>query len=820
MTDLDVALRLSLINQMRSGAEAAKRDLEGIRAAAERAGKGQSSGAIRAVQTARQLERVEARKTAAVARTSVAYRRQRSELLAGSMAAEHVARRQEVRRAREEARIRREARSMQAAMAATAATARKIEWAPAPDIQLKPRTPRGGAGMVTAAVAAERARLAAEAKAARDGAEKARKDKKRGGGQDAANRAMAAGVGVGFARTFLGGLAAGMGAAGIAEVVRRTVAAAAEDEFERSQLRVSGNLTQEQMEEHRKLLERTARLRGVGTEGSYSTFGTLMDSGWSDKDAAAMTDSVIVFAKANRVATEEATELTSALRNNMKVSSAKEMMTAYDAISRGAKSGKMSAQDLARYLPGVLGGMQRLGEQGQTGVRNTVALLETVSMRLDSSREAAAGFEAVLGKLANPAFIKRAGKLGVNVEKTMRDANKKGVSPLFAVLKEIDRRTKGDPIKLGKLGFSKNEIAFLNAALKLIDETKDKIDDMAKSGGETMKNYKVATDNATEAWKRLSATIGQDAKDLATDVLPGLTRAMDTFTQQLERARTQKAGGEYEAPEDATDEEKAWVEKEKAKAKAIDRALGHYGRTDDVPEDVRKWVDDQREKAKAIDRDWQHRFNQRAGGDYEAPADAPEEVKSWVEREKGKAAAIDRWVRRFFGTEADPSRNSSSRQPLRPDGTPIPTPAPRGDRDIPIPTPAPREWQKIQDMLKGMDKKASDAGQATMDAYKAAMGAGLDATRAIVADAVAQMREMLNFSASPTIVPHVAAAAVAAGGGGGGAPAPGGRGGGGVTVTQHISSPNSRVAAARAMREHNRTVRMAKADALHDTGLA
>ncbi|MGB3831497.1 MAG: hypothetical protein WA975_06505, partial [Mesorhizobium sp.] len=121
MTDLDVALRLSLINQMRSGAEAAKRDLEGIRAAAERAGKGQSSGAIRAAQTARQLERVEARKAAAVARTSVAYRRQRSELLAGSMAAEHVARRQEVRRAREEARIRREARSMQAAMAATAA---------------------------------------------------------------------------------------------------------------------------------------------------------------------------------------------------------------------------------------------------------------------------------------------------------------------------------------------------------------------------------------------------------------------------------------------------------------------------------------------------------------------------------------------------------------------------------------------------------------------------------------------------------------------------------------------------------------------------
>lgn len=814
MTDLDVALRLSLINQMRSGAEAAKRDLEGIRAAAERAGKGQSSGAIRAVQTARQLERVEARKTAAVARTSVAYRRQRSELLAGSMAAEHVARRQEVRRAREEARIRREARSMQAAMAATAATARKIEWAPAPDIQLKPRTPRGGAGMVTAAVAAERARLAAEAKAARDGAEKARKDKKRGGGQDAANRAMAAGVGVGFARTFLGGLAAGMGAAGIAEVVRRTVAAAAGDEFERSQLRVSGNLTQEQMEGHRKLLERTARLRGVGTEGSYSTFGTLMDSGWSDKDAAAMTDSVIVFAKANRVATEEATELTSALRNNMKVSSAKEMMTAYDAISRGAKSGKMSAQDLARYLPGVLGGMQRLGEQGQTGVRNTVALLETVSMRLGDSRETAAGLEGVLGKLANSAFIKRAGKLGVNIEKTMRDANKKGVSPLFAVLKEIDRRTKGDPIKLGKLGFSKNEIAFLNAALKLIDEAKDKIDDMGKSGGETMKNYKVATDNATEAWKRLSATIGQDAKDLATDVLPGLTRAMDTFTQQLERARTQKAGGEYEAPEDATYDEKRWVAEQKRKAGRIDAAAARRFGLPLTPA---------AKEANTWDAYEQYSASRRKGERYSArPVDREERIRRLRE-----LMGPNYWEEGYGEPPALPAPSGSSADGRADDGTPVPTPAPRDRRsrlpegsDIPMPTPAPREWQKVQDMLKGMDKKASDAGQATMDAYKAAMGAGLDATRAMVADAVAQMRAMLNFSASPTIVPQVATAAVAAGSGGGGAPAPGGRGGGGVIVTQHISSPNSRVAAARAMREHNRTVRMAKADALHDTGLA
>lgn len=781
MTDLDVALRLSLINQMRSGAEAAKRDLEGIRAAAERAGKGQSSGAIRAVQAARQLERVEARKTAAVARTSVAYRRQRSELLAGSMAAEHVARRQEVRRAREEARIRREARSMQAAMAATAATARKIEWGPAPDIQLKPRTPR-------------------------ESAEKARKDKKRGGGSDPANRAMAAGVGVGFARTFLGGLAAGMGAAGIAEVVRRTVAAAAEDEFERSQLRVSGNLTQEQMEEHRKLLERTARLRGVGTEGSYSTFGTLMDSGWSDKDAAAMTDSVIVFAKANRVATEEATELTSALRNNMKVSSAKEMMTAYDAISRGAKSGKMSAQDLARYLPGVLGGMQRLGEQGQTGVRNTVALLETVSMRLGDSRETAAGLEGVLGKLANSAFIKRAGKLGVNIEKTMRDANKKGVSPLFAVLKEIDRRTKGDPIKLGKLGFSKNEIAFLNAALQLIDEAKDKIEDMGKSGGETMKNYKVATDNATEAWKRLSATIGQDAKDLATDVLPGLTRAMDTFTQQLERARTQKAGGEYEAPDDATYDEKRWVEEEKRKAAGIDRIAQVIAGRQPSPNVQRDNVWRAYEEYSA---------SRRLGGRYEERAQRAEELK--------KVLGPNPWD----PPETVAPTAPSSRDGRADDGTPVPTPAPRDRRsrlpegsDIPIPTSAPREWQKIQDMLKGMDGKASDAGQATMDAYKAAMGAGLDATRAMVAQAVAQMREMLNFSASPTIVPHVATAAVAAGGGGGGAPPPGGRSGGGVTVTQHISSPNSRIAAARAQREQNRTVRMAMADALHDTGPA
>ncbi len=763
MSNLDVSLRLSLINQMRAGAEAAKRDLDKIRAAADRTSKAQSAGTIRAAQAAQQLERAEMRKAAAVARTSVAYRRQRSEMLAGSMAAEHIARRQEVRQAREAARVRRDARSAQVALAAAASAGRKIEWGPAPDIKLNPRTARsGGGGTVPAAAyfAAERARRAAEAEADSEQAGKKRRGGKGGKGGNGANPALAAGAGAGFARTFAGGLAAGIGAAGLAEAIKRAVAGAAADEYERSQLMVSGNLSPAQMEAHRKLLERTGRRRGIGSQAAYGAFGGLMDAGFSDTEAAAMTDNLVVFAKANRVATEEATSLTAALKMNLKIATSAEMMAAYDILSRRGSKASMSPADLANYLPSSLAKANRLGEQGLTGLRNTVALLQGVRRGVGDSREAFSSFEAMVDQISNPAFIKRAAKFGINIEKTIRDANKKGVSPLLAVLRELDRKTKGDPIKLGKLGLNKNAIAAVVALLKDIPGVLEEIDGMAESGGATMKKYAEATNNATEAWDRLFSHVSGNAKNMAATALPLATWVMNKISEANEERQKQSDN---------------W--KERWRQKVLE---------DNAAQDADKRA---------------HLREKREAARKKADEDLRRRIEPYVP------------AGRDFTDIADPEPQQEA-IPRADDGTPMPTRARRdgfADDGTPMPTPAPRDWLQIQDMLKAMDAQAKEAALSTMDAYKQAMGTGLEQTRTIVASAVAEMRAMLNFTATPTISPRVVTAAPAGGGGGAG---------NSVTVTQNISSPNSRVAAARAKREYNREVRMAMADPLHDMGLA
>lgn len=85
-----------------------------------------------------------------------------------------------------------------------------------------------------------------------------------------------------------------------------------------------------------------------------------------------------------------------------------------------------------------------------------------------------------------------------------------------------------------------------------------------------------------------------------------------------------------------------------------------------------------------------------------------------------------------------------------------------------------------------------------------------------------QMKATLNFTAQPTIAPTFISpgAAPAASAPAGGAPGKQSslQTNTGVKLTQNISSPNSRVAAVRAQREANRSVRMAQSRALGDIG--
>lgn len=775
MSDLNVALRLSLVNQMKSGADAAKRDLQRLKSEAEKLGKTQAGFSPAALRSARQLEMIEAKKAITVERTTAAYRRQRAEMIAGDVAARRIDRAREVRTTRDAARMRREMRSTHTAMAAGLAS-RGIQWSPDGRMFRSSEALRRQRNEVLAAtLAAQRATArglpvaagvvpAGSASVAAAGA---------AGGVAASGKV----AGLSYARAFIGGLGAGIGAAAVGQFVKESIFASADDEFERDQLRVLGNISEKQMEAYRKSLDKTARLRGIGSRGSLGIFGGLMAGGLSSGDAAAMTDNVAIFSKATRSSVEDASAATIALRNNMQIKTAKEIMAAYDAINTGGKAGEFEVADMARHLPSGLAKMSGLGETGISGVRNAVAMLQAIRKGTGTSAEAMTQFEALLSEYTSPTFIKNAGRIGINIEKTMKDAEKNGLSPVFAVLHEIEKKTKGDKFRLGKLMPNTTSAAALRSMLRDMPFVLNLLEEMERSSGSTMEDYATATDNAKESFRRFSSTIIEKSKALAEGALPSITNAMDAMTNAMNGGKTE--AGSFLAE----------LQRLNAGAEQLMKGLrGEAPGQTDILSPVARW------------------FNEIAGKTNQGLfGRAPGQTDILSPLIFGKSDRT-RWDEYMLGRGARP-------QPGR-----RMTLSPREAEDASM-----KELRRLQnsgDLEAIMEEEkqkrldAAAAAKAAMDGYKRALASGLDDARTTIATAVAEFKAMLSFTAGPTISPSVVPV------GAGAAPATQHAGGGGLSVTQNISTSNPRMAARRAQREQNRAVNLALANALHDTGRA
>jgi hypothetical protein len=509
--------------------------------------------------------------------------------------------------------------------------------------------------------------------------------------------------GVGMA--FLGGMGIGVGA-GVGVMAAETLKGAAADEWERDQLRVLGDISEAQMKIHRKALDLAAVRRGVGTQGSYGVFGGLMAGGLSDAGAAAMTDSVIIFAKATKASTEDAARSTVALRNNMGIN-AESMISAYDAIALGGKAGQFEVEDMASSLPSLLAKMSKLGETGESGVRNTVAMAQAIRKTVGSSDEAATNFENMLDKFTSTDFVENARKIGINVEQTMKDAQRKGLSPAFAILQKIAKATKGDPFKISKLVPDRQAAAAIAAVLGDMDFVLKLIGDMENSGGTVMNDYAVATDNASDAWDRFAANVSTQAKGLADVVLPAVTAALNQTSKAMEY---QSSGDPTELLKDASPEAKERYYRSVGQQKALrlwsERTFGLE--PSEFTQDLRQ---------------------QQAYEEYgQTRAQSDADIASAAEVERVRR------LRQQNGQITDLAGNSLDFDRPRRRNIPEPTSRrrdePLASNGIPIPTPRPDIEKAMQDSGRKAEAAAKNTAGAIenilagMDTYSAGLKAG------------------------------------------------------------------------------------------------
>lgn len=355
----------------------------------------------------------------------------------------------------------------------------------------------------------------------------------KGGGSPILNpiSGVMAGAGAGFVSGM--GLAVGGGLGAVGTGAALAVRGASRDEFAADQLRVLGGYSEEQEKVILKTLEKTARERGIGVSGAQNIFGELMAGGLSHTDASAMTDGVSIFAKASQAQVDEAARTTIALRNNMKIRK-EDMMAAYDAMVIGGKAGQFEVRDMAKHAPSIAAKMEALGESGVKGVRNMVALAQAIRTATGTSDEAATNMENLLDKLTSKDFVDNAEEFGINIEKVMTQANEKGLSPVLAVIEEIQKEIGSDKFKLSELVPDRQAKSALIAIMKDLGGVRAQIDAMGGSAGETMRDFEKATDNASTAFDRFGSNVATSVKEKVAPALSIATDAMNALSATME----------------------------------------------------------------------------------------------------------------------------------------------------------------------------------------------------------------------------------------------------------------------------------------------
>lgn len=563
-----------------------------------------------------------------------------------------------------------------------------------------------------------------------------------------------------------GAYLAGAGPAGLAVAGGAAVNAASHDEFTMDQLQATGGFNDAEQKRYQEMLGRSGARRGIGTQGAMGVFGALQAGGLSSDDAARMADDVTVFAKATQSEPEDAANTAVALRNNMGIPADK-MMRAYDAMAVGGKEGQFEVKDMSRQFPSMLAAMSAQGSKGFEGVNLATAMAQSIRRTTGSGDQAKTRFEALLSDLTAPEVVDRAKKMGFDPNKAKQNALKNGDDPVLAMLEGYRKVVGGNEPRFKELFRNSGTYAGLAAVFKDLEEMKGMIGRMEKAEGTVSKDYETSTSNFQSQKDRLASNVGKNIKDEAAPLLPVLTKIMTFVSERLEGARDRETREEVMIRKHFGDQKLAY-------------AYQQYGK-------------DRQEGERGGPSGWERFLWGDAAYDGFSFRDHVRETLGQGPKKLDPAISAPEEIARSGGR---PSRRPSAGDLGESSGK------------IPLPLARPVDLGK--------------AASASMGAYNEALAAEGEEAKSTAQSIAESIKAMLGFTVSPTISPtYIPASGTGSGGGKAGGEKHGAvqqPAGGGTKVTQNIYSPNAKHAALRSIREQNRAIRQAQARSYAGTG--
>lgn len=123
-------------------------------------------------------------------------------------------------------------------------------------------------------------------------------------------------------------------------------------------------------------------------------------------------------------------KMINALGQNAKITDAKEMQQALEAIAYQGQAGSFEASDMAKWFPELLANMGSLGITGMDAVTQLGAMLQVQMKTAGSSDEAANNLKNWMGKIGASDTVDAYKKAGIDYEGSMQTGLQKGMSTL------------------------------------------------------------------------------------------------------------------------------------------------------------------------------------------------------------------------------------------------------------------------------------------------------------------------------------------------------------------------------------------------------
>ncbi|MBB5046803.1 TP901 family phage tail tape measure protein [Rhodopseudomonas rhenobacensis] len=519
MSNLDVSLRLRLVNQLAGPAKDAKRELEGVGAAAKK------------------LDGAKAGKLAAdLAKTKNEAKGADAALSQASTSARKLGAAKADKLARDLAKTRTEALAGMKALAQFNTQLQKLDGG---------HVDRLVQGLRNATAQSER--LARGLRRVRDESRGAGQGGSGGGAlpptterRGQGGGALPAVIGMGArAAGVVGGVYAGVRVAG---AVKQSFQDFAELDRRMTRLGITAEATKAQVDAATGNVRAIARQYAVPVEEVLKGLEALVAQGKELPEALAMMDAVVKSAQASGASAEDMSNSAGAMMTNLKLK-VEELPEAFDRLAYAGKKGQFELKDMARYFPELAAAWANVGQKGAGKLADLAAATQIIRKEAGTSEKTFNGIRDLLAKINTTDVQNNFKKMGVDLEAGLKKGAKEGKPLLDVIIELTEKALKGDMAKLPKLFGEIDSRTAISALINLKAEFRSLRAEIQTKALGTINtdvvrltgDAQASIDKLADSWSAAGIAVGKFVAEAtpAVGLLERLSRGIDSAREYL-----------------------------------------------------------------------------------------------------------------------------------------------------------------------------------------------------------------------------------------------------------------------------------------------